>query len=97
MQNLKVNDNLFSYKNFIFSLRKFLNIYKNFFLGKSKFENLYVLFLNQFQAASYGDDLFSSLVMIPLAQKYDCKWRKMVWSEHVSALRFLNCKEDQVK
>ncbi|XP_055384358.1 RNA polymerase II-associated protein 1 [Condylostylus longicornis] len=78
-----------------------MNLHTNFnfggtFEGKSKFENLYVLFLDHFQAASYGDDLFSSLVMIPLAQKYDNKWRKMVWSEHASVLRFLNCKEDQL-
>ncbi|XP_061386272.1 RNA polymerase II-associated protein 1 [Musca vetustissima] len=62
--------------------------------GKCKFENLYVLFLDHFQAASYGDELFSSLVMVPLAQKYDNKWRRRVWSDHVSALRFLDCKEE---
>lgn len=66
------------------------------FEGKSKFENLYVLFLDHFQAASYGDDLFASLVMVPLSQKYDPKWRKIVWSEHASVLRFIGCKEDQV-
>ncbi|XP_073843572.1 RNA polymerase II-associated protein 1 [Musca autumnalis] len=62
--------------------------------GKCKFENLYILFLDHFQAASYGDELFSSLLMVPLAQKYDNKWRRRVWSDHVSALRFLDCKEE---
>lgn len=66
------------------------------FEGKSKFENLYVLFLDHFQAASYGDDMFGALVMVPLAQKYDPKWRKIVWSEHASVLRFIGCKVDQV-
>lgn len=67
------------------------------FDGKSKFENLYVLFLDHFQGTSYGNELFSSLVMVPLAQKYDAKWRKMVWSEHAIALRFITCREEQVK
>ncbi|KAL9929060.1 RNA polymerase II-associated protein 1 [Glossina fuscipes fuscipes] len=61
--------------------------------GKCKFENLYALFIDHFQAVSYGDQLFSSLVMIPLAQKYDHKWRRRVWSDYASALRFLNCEE----
>lgn len=66
------------------------------FAGKSKFENLYVLFLDHFQGTSYGNESFSSLVMVPLAQKYDAKWRKMVWSEHAVALRFITCGEEQV-
>ncbi|KAJ6635703.1 RNA polymerase II-associated protein 1 [Pseudolycoriella hygida] len=65
------------------------------FEGKSDFENLYVLFLDHFQGTSYGNESFSSLLMVPLAQKYDSKWRKMVWSEHATALRFVNCGEDQ--
>lgn len=66
------------------------------FDGKCKFENLYVLFLDHFQGASFGDDTFASLVMVPLAQKYDAKWRKMVWSEHAVALRFIGITDDQV-
>ncbi|XP_055910771.1 RNA polymerase II-associated protein 1 [Eupeodes corollae] len=61
--------------------------------GKCKFQNLYALFVDHFQAASYGDDLFSAMVLVPLAQKYDNKWRRMIWSEHASVLRFLNCDE----
>lgn len=67
------------------------------FDGKSKFENLYVSFLDHFQGTSYGNELFSALVMVPLAQKYDAKWRKMVWSEHAVVLRFITCRDDQVK
>ncbi|XP_075159496.1 RNA polymerase II-associated protein 1 [Haematobia irritans] len=66
------------------------------FHGKCKFENLYVLFVDHFQAASYGDELFSSLLMIPLAQKYDNKWRRRIWSDCVPALRFLDCTEDML-
>lgn len=57
---------------------------------------MYVLFLDHFQGTSYGNETFSSLVMVPLAQKYDVKWRKMIWSEHAIALRFISCNEDQV-
>jgi len=67
------------------------------FIGKSDFENLYLLFLEQFQASSYSDDDFSALIMIPLAQHCNIKWRNMVWSEHAAVLRFINCDETQVK
>ncbi|XP_017840254.2 RNA polymerase II-associated protein 1 [Drosophila busckii] len=60
---------------------------------KGNFEPLYYLFVNHFEAASYGDELFSALLLFPLAQKYDNKWRRRIWSEHVQALRFLNCNE----
>ncbi|XP_030572712.1 RNA polymerase II-associated protein 1 isoform X1 [Drosophila novamexicana] len=63
------------------------------FEDKANFEPLYYLFVNHFEAASYGDELFSSLVLLPLAQKYDNKWRRRIWSEHVQAMRFLNCDE----
>ncbi|KAH8246287.1 hypothetical protein KR038_011156 [Drosophila bunnanda] len=62
-------------------------------MDKARFEPLYYLFVEHFEAASYGDELFSSLVLLPLAQKYDNKWRRRLWSEHVQALRFLNCDE----
>lgn len=60
------------------------------------FENLFIAFLEQFQATSYGDELFGSLVMIPLAMKYNVKWRKMVWSEHASVLSFIRCTDEQL-
>lgn len=63
---------------------------------KLSFENFYISFLEQFQSMSYGDELFSALVMVPLQQKYDVKWRKRVWSEHVAVLRFISCDENGV-
>lgn len=64
--------------------------------NEKSFENLYTMFLDYFQANSYGDELFSTFLMIPLAQKYDVKWRKMVWSEYAMVLRFLTCGEDKL-
>lgn len=66
----------------------------NIKLNKEKsFESLYTMFLDTFQSNSYCDDLFSILVMIPLAQKYDAKWRKLVWSEYVLTMKFISCQE----
>jgi len=66
----------------------------NLKLNKEKsFESLYIMFLDTFQSNSYGDDLFSVLVMLPLAQKFDVKWRKLVWSEYVATMTYISCKE----
>lgn len=59
--------------------------------NEKSFENLFTMFLDFFQANSYGDTLFSTLLMIPLAQKYDVKWRKLVWSEYAMVLKFITC------
>lgn len=69
----------------------------NFKLNKEKsFESLYTMFLDTFQSSSYGDDLFSALVMLPLNQKYDNKWRKLAWSEYAGTMTFVNCKESDL-
>ncbi|XP_067646737.1 RNA polymerase II-associated protein 1 [Eurosta solidaginis] len=62
-------------------------------LGKCKFESLYSLFVDHFQATSYGDESFGSLVLVPMAQKYDSKWRRRMWSDYAPALCYLNCDE----
>lgn len=67
-----------------------------FLAEKFNFENLYISFLDQFQGCSYGDKTFGALVMVPLAQKHNIKWRHMLWSEHVHVLRFVACTEDEV-
>lgn len=77
-----------SMKNFPFPPR--FNIKLN---REKSFESLYTMFLDTFQSNSYGDELFSALVMIPLSQNYDVKWRKLVWSEYVAVMRFINCNE----
>lgn len=67
------------------------------FAGKFNFENLYISFLDQFQGVSYSDFTFGRLVMVPLAQKHNIKWRQMIWSEHVHVLRFVSCLETEVR
>lgn len=66
------------------------------FSGKFNFENLFIAFLDQFQGASYGDNTFGRLVMAPLAQKHDIKWRQIIWSEHLHVLRFITFTEQEV-
>lgn len=67
------------------------------FAGSSKtFENMYIQFLDHFQSTSYCDPMFGAFVMIPLAQKYELRWRKIVWSEHLPVIRFIHCTEEQV-
>ncbi|XP_070493539.1 RNA polymerase II-associated protein 1 isoform X2 [Chironomus tepperi] len=81
-----IKSDLESMKGKIFKFNHKLN-------NEKDFESLYKLFLDTFQAQSYGDDIFSSMVMIPLSQKYDSKWRNIVWSEYAMVLKFINCKE----
>lgn len=80
-----------SMKNFPFTPK--FNIKLN---GEKSFEALYTMFLDTFQGNSYGDDLFSVIAMIPLAQCYNVKWRKLVWSEYVASMRFINCEEQDL-
>lgn len=65
-------------------------------IGKFNFENLYIALLDQFQGVSYGDRTFSRLVIAPLAQKHNIKWRQMIWSEHIHVLRFVTCSNEEV-
>lgn len=65
-------------------------------MDKISFETFYIAFLEQFQSMSYGDSMFGALLMVPLEQKYDVKWRKIVWSEHAAVLRFITCSESEV-
>lgn len=64
--------------------------------NEKSFESLYTMFLDTFQSNSYGDEIFSILVMIPLAQKYNNKWRKLVWSEYVTTMKFISCQESDL-
>lgn len=84
-----VKEKLERIKDFQFNFNVKLN-------GERSFESLYAILLDTFQGNSYGDDIFSLLVMIPLAQKYDVRWRKMVWSEYISTMKFVNCQEEDV-
>lgn len=64
--------------------------------GLSSFTDLYTKLLEHYQAVSYGDEMFSACVLVPLAHCHDICWRKQIWSEHSGLLRVLNCPEEKV-
>ncbi|XP_045771008.1 RNA polymerase II-associated protein 1 [Maniola jurtina] len=67
--------------------------FDNQLTGLSNFQDFYTQILEQFQSVSYGDHVFASCVLVPLAQKHNVKWRKLLWSEYAGCLRALDCPE----
>ncbi|KAJ2940206.1 hypothetical protein O0L34_g11773 [Tuta absoluta] len=63
-------------------------------VGLHNFQDFYTQFLEQFQSVSYGDHTFAACVLVPLAQRHNVKWRKLLWSEYAGCLRALDCPED---
>ncbi|XP_026313425.1 RNA polymerase II-associated protein 1 [Hyposmocoma kahamanoa] len=62
-------------------------------VGLNNFQDFYTQFLEQFQSVSYGDYVFAACVLVPLAQRHNIKWRKLLWSEYAGCLRALDCPE----
>ncbi|CAG9791160.1 unnamed protein product [Diatraea saccharalis] len=62
--------------------------------GLHNFQDFYTQCLEQFQSVSYGDAAFAACVLVPIAQKHNVKWRKLLWSEYAGCLRALDCPED---
>ena len=52
--------------------------------------------LDQYDACSFGDVLFSQYLLVLLQQIYDPQLRKDLWIEHATALNYLRLKPDQV-
>lgn len=65
-------------------------------VGLHNFQDFYTQFLEQFQSVSYGDSTFAACVLVPLAQKHNVKWRKLIWSEYAGCLRALDCPEEML-
>ena len=56
----------------------------------------YRTLVDQYEACSFGDILYSNYLLVPLQQIYDTQLRKQVWIEHSTVLRYLRLKPDQV-
>ncbi|XP_077286684.1 RNA polymerase II-associated protein 1 [Arctopsyche grandis] len=85
----------------IFDLEKTLPVssklnFDRTILGIANFQDLYMQLADQYQAVSYCDPVFAACVLLPLAQKHNIKWRKIVWSEYAGCLRSLDCPEDML-
>ncbi|XP_070154154.1 RNA polymerase II-associated protein 1 [Polyergus mexicanus] len=57
--------------------------------GLSSFTDLFTALCEQFSSNSYGDDNFAATLLVPVAQRHDAHYRKLLWSEHAAALRYL--------
>lgn len=76
-------------KNYAFDFDKSL-------IGLNNFQDFYTQLLEQFQSVSYGDYSFAACILVPLAQKHNIKWRKLLWSEYAGCLRALHCPEEML-
>ncbi|XP_015588745.1 RNA polymerase II-associated protein 1 [Cephus cinctus] len=93
-------DTLFLNKNvsvlLINALTKFLKCnYRNldFTLevpGLSSFIDLFTALCEHFGASSYGNHGFAMALLVPIAQRHDVHYRKLLWSEHAGVLRYLS-------
>jgi len=57
--------------------------------GLSSFTDLFTALCEHFYSSSYGDDGFAMTLLVPVAQRHDPHYRKLLWSEHAAALRYL--------
>lgn len=56
----------------------------------------YRLLVDQYEACSFGDILYSNYLLVLLQQIYDVQLRKYLWIEHSTILKYLRLKPDQV-
>ncbi|XP_014354606.2 RNA polymerase II-associated protein 1 [Papilio machaon] len=77
----------------LFKSRNKFNFDKDL-IGLNNFQDFFTQFLEHFQGVSYGDPCFAACVLVPLAQKHNVKWRKILWSEYAGCLRALDCPEN---
>ncbi|KAL1124466.1 hypothetical protein AAG570_001092 [Ranatra chinensis] len=64
--------------------------------GLTSFYDFYRELLEQFVGVSYGDPIFGRFVLVPLAQRHNVKYKKLLWSELAPVIRFLRTPLDQV-
>ncbi|XP_049638097.1 RNA polymerase II-associated protein 1 [Suncus etruscus] len=57
--------------------------------GLASFPDLYASLLEHFEAVSFGDQLFGTLVLLPLQRRFSVTLRLALFGEHVGALRAL--------
>nr|XP_054759033.1 RNA polymerase II-associated protein 1-like [Lytechinus pictus] len=57
--------------------------------GLASFNDLFNAVLAQYEAVSFGDDLFAQYVLLPLQQKFSIHFRKTLWFDHIDLLRTL--------
>ncbi|KYQ57281.1 RNA polymerase II-associated protein 1 [Trachymyrmex zeteki] len=64
--------------------------------GLSSFTDLFTALCEHFYSSSYGDDGFAMILLVPVAQRHDPHYRKLLWSEHAAALRYLKLSPEKL-
>ncbi|KYN10155.1 RNA polymerase II-associated protein 1 [Trachymyrmex cornetzi] len=64
--------------------------------GLSSFTDLFTALCEHFYSNSYGDDGFAMILLVPVAQRHDPHYRKLLWSEHAAALRYLKLSPEKL-
>ncbi|XP_047347200.1 RNA polymerase II-associated protein 1 isoform X1 [Vespa velutina] len=57
--------------------------------GLNSFVDLFTAMCEHFCSTSYGDHNFAMILLIPIAQRHNVHYRKLLWSEHAGVLRYL--------
>lgn len=64
--------------------------------GLNSFTDLFTAMCEHFCSTSYGDYGFSMTLLVPVAQRHDVHYRKLLWSEHAGLLRYIRLPLDQL-
>ncbi|BES89732.1 RPAP1-like, N-terminal [Nesidiocoris tenuis] len=64
--------------------------------GLSSFYDFFRELLEQYAGVSYCDPVFCRYILVPLAQKHDVKYKKIVWSELAYILRLIRSSPSEV-
>ena len=64
--------------------------------GLVSFSDLYQALIQQFEAASYGNEVFAQYVLLPMVQSQPPVYRKLIWMDHRSALNVIRLHPKQV-
>jgi len=64
--------------------------------GLNSFIDLFTALCEEFCANSYGNDNFAMILLIPLTQRQNVQYRKMLWSEHAIALQYLRLSREKL-
>ena len=64
--------------------------------GLNSFTDLFTAMCEHFCSTSYSDYGFSMTLLVPIAQRQDVHYRKLLWSEHAGSLRYIRLPLEQL-
>lgn len=64
--------------------------------GLGSFVDLYTALCENFCSNSYGHNGFAEVILVPTTQRHDAHFRKILWSEHAAALRYIRIKPENL-